>query len=557
MYTADLPAGPQQDFKSHRLPVAILLFISFWSLFYNVGVIEIDSMEARNLVAAREILQNDNWLIPTMNGEIRLAKPPLPTWLAAIVSKLAGGTDSLTLLRIPNAVSALLLILITYGFTWTLSRDRTLAFMAAAMLATNILLMRVGQRATWDIYCHSFMLGALWALVDGIRNRRGWPLFALAGLLLGLSFLSKGPVAFFALLLPCALSYLWVFGSGEIGPRWRLLVLALIVGIFISSLWPFYIWYFHPEALLKTAGTETHSWINRHVKPPGYYLEFPVYSGLWLTLVLAAFIKPFADKRVASIQDYRFFLVWLGLEIVLLSLLPEKKTRYLLPAMIPMALLGAALLRGIMERYRQLTEQKWDRRIVLLHGSIPTLLGTVLCAGFFYQLRLVGAGGNPWFFIPVLAIYLSLIVGGWYLLKNRNLLGHFTITAMQYCLLVFLYMSLYLDVGITNPEYKSMAGFDVSELPEKTEIFLKERRGSGIKYVWDLNTKIRYWNVAAVKSELESGRPVVVIAASDSYREIASKISENVELEIIGSFDYNENRPQKRKTLLVMARIKK
>lgn len=67
-------------------------------------------MEAGNLVTAREILQNDNWLIPTMNGEIRLAKPPLPTWFAALTSLSVGGTDKLSLLRVPGAVSAMLLV---------------------------------------------------------------------------------------------------------------------------------------------------------------------------------------------------------------------------------------------------------------------------------------------------------------------------------------------------------------------------------------------------------------------------------------------------------------
>jgi hypothetical protein len=150
-----------------------------------------------------------------------------------------------------------------------------------------------------------------------------------------------------------------------------------------------------------------------------------------------------------------------------------------------------------------------------------------------------------------------LLAGSWYLLGSRHLLAHFVATAMQYCVLVFLYMTLYLHVGITNPEFKTMYGFDTSRLPGNIQIFLSENRGGeGIKYVWDLKTRIEDWDAGAVKAIIESGRPVAVIAASDSYREIADKVAFDVELEVIGSFDYDENRPQKRKTLLVLARPK-
>lgn len=41
-------------------------------------------MEARNFNSAREMINHNNWVLTTMNGEARYEKPPLPTWLAAI-----------------------------------------------------------------------------------------------------------------------------------------------------------------------------------------------------------------------------------------------------------------------------------------------------------------------------------------------------------------------------------------------------------------------------------------------------------------------------------------
>lgn len=57
----------------------ILFILSFCAFFSNLYVKSADIMEARNFVTAREIIENGNWLIPTMNGVYRFEKPPLPT----------------------------------------------------------------------------------------------------------------------------------------------------------------------------------------------------------------------------------------------------------------------------------------------------------------------------------------------------------------------------------------------------------------------------------------------------------------------------------------------
>ena len=71
-------------------------------------------MECRNLVTAREMEENQHWLLPTMNGEPRIEKPPLPTWLAALAYFLSPSG-----LALPRAISALAALLLLYyaGFS--------------------------------------------------------------------------------------------------------------------------------------------------------------------------------------------------------------------------------------------------------------------------------------------------------------------------------------------------------------------------------------------------------------------------------------------------------
>ena len=520
-----------------------------------MGVIEVDSMEARNLVTAREIVARNNWLVPTMNGELRIAKPPLPTWFAALVSLSTGGTDKMSLLRIPNALSAVLLIFFTYGFCWTLSRDRTLAFMSAAILATNIVMMKAGHRATWDIFCHTFMLGALWAFVAGLRENRGWPLFAVFGTLMGLSFLSKGPVSFYALFLPFILSYLWIFKPLELKTKWPLIVLAFSICVFISSLWPLYILNFHPEALLATVQQESQAWVDRHVQPLEYYLKFPVYSGLWLVVTIAVLVKPFAEKRVRSVQNYRFLLLWLVLAILLLSLIPEKKYRYLLPAMIPLALLSAILLRGIMDRFRQGKQVKGDLRFLALHAFLISIVGVIYACVLFYQLAAVNGAATPLFTLLVFSVFLIIVVSSWHFFKNKKVFALFSLTVIQSCIIAFLYMDFYREVNLANPEYKRMTKIDSSVLPLGTNIFFMHYP-PGIKFAWDLNRQVKHWRVEDARQLLENGETIAIISRGNPYKALTKRIGKDVDIQIIDRFDYKEKRPQKVKIFLSKVRLR-
>ena len=545
----------QSEFNSHIYPVLFLLFICFWSFFYNMGAIEVDSMEARNLVTAREILANENWLVPTMNGEIRIAKPPLPTWFAALVSLSAGGTDKMSLLRIPNALSTVLLILFTYGLCWTLSRDRMLAFMSAAILATNIVMIKAGHRATWDIFCHTFMLGGLWAFVAGLRENRGWPLFVIFGTFMGLSFLSKGPVSFYALFLPFILSYLWIFKPLELKTKWPLIALAFSICVFISSLWPLYILSIHSEALLATVQQESRAWVDSHVQPFWYYLKFPAYSGLWLVVTIAVLVKPFDEKRVRSVQNYRFLLLWLVLAILLLSLIPEKKYRYLLPAMIPLALLSAELLRGIMDRFRQGKQEKGDLRVIAFHAFTVSIVGVIYACILFYQLAGIKGAATPFFAILVFSVLLLMAVSCWRFCINKKVFALFYLTVIQSCFIVFLYMDFYREVNLVNPEYKRMTKIDSSLLPQETKIFFMHSP-PGIKYAWDLNRQVKHWRVEEARQLLESGKTIAVISRGNPNKTLTKRIGEDIEIQIIDRFDYNENRPQRTKILLSKVRLR-
>lgn len=67
----------------------LLCLVCLTTFFVDNSVLVPDIMESRNIVTAREMVYDGNWIAPTMNGELRLEKPPLPTWLTAVVEMIA------------------------------------------------------------------------------------------------------------------------------------------------------------------------------------------------------------------------------------------------------------------------------------------------------------------------------------------------------------------------------------------------------------------------------------------------------------------------------------
>jgi hypothetical protein len=85
--------------------------------------------------------------------------------------------------------------------------------------------------------------------------------------------------------------------------------------------------------------------MDRNVRPWWYYWQFFLEGGIWALLLLTATLYPAFDRRaLRRWPEVRFTWTWMLASLVLLSLMPEKKTRYLLPLLLPAALLMGALL---------------------------------------------------------------------------------------------------------------------------------------------------------------------------------------------------------------------
>ncbi|MDE6446394.1 MAG: glycosyltransferase family 39 protein [Alistipes sp.] len=360
----------------------ILLLVSVAAFIVHNRTILPDIMECRNLVTAREIVESGDWFVPTLNGELRLEKPPLPTWIAAGVEMLS--PDNLALQRAAAGVAAMMLVLFFYLCGDLLTRDRRQAFFSSLVLCTSYSLILMGRTATWDIYCHAFMMGAIWLLLRGLlREGRNWGSFLAAGLFMGLSFLSKGPVAFFALLLPFMLTA-GLFRVGSLrGKGWPAAAMVLVC-LATGGFWHAGLYLFYPEQLDAVVRKESGAWVSYNTRPWWYYWGFFWETGVWALTLLSALVVGYWRRRsTESRREYLFPLVWMVLMLVLLSCVPEKKPRYLLPILVP----AAYTVGYLFNCWQRMRDDGWFSRTDKWFFRVDTLLiaavATVLPVGLY------------------------------------------------------------------------------------------------------------------------------------------------------------------------------
>lgn len=223
--------------------------------------------EAQRLMVARDM--QSRWqageglralLVPTINSEPYLAKPPLVYWAQLALAQPFGHRVELWHLRLAVALAGIAGIIATYACSWSLLRDRRAAIWAACFLATGILSTRSARIGELDVFLMPFCAGAIACVAQAWRAHRErrttsmrWVLGAFFLTVLGV--LTKDPailVVGLAAYAGMALYYAWTSGPADValikargsapleplstgnhsaGIRWALAAAAAIAGL--------------------------------------------------------------------------------------------------------------------------------------------------------------------------------------------------------------------------------------------------------------------------------------------------------------------------------------
>lgn len=378
-----------------------LLLACILVFFVNLDAIFVNIMEARNFITAREMLQNGNWIFTTINELPRYEKPPLPTWLTAISAGLFG-LERLFAMRLPAAVLGTISVLMTYQIALKITQKKAFAFISGLVAVTSFYILLSSRDGQWDIFTHGFMLVCIVFVMKLFReSKNNYRNALLGGLFFGFSFLSKGPVSLYALLLPFLIAYgvVFKFKKGRLFP----LLSGLLVAMVVSASWNLYIYLFDTHTVKEITTRETGNWLNYNVRPFYYYWSFFVQSGLWTIPAFLSLLYPYLKNRVFDKKAYQFSLLWTLAAVVLLSIIPEKKSRYLLPVLFPLAINTAFYVEYLFRSFKSLkAKEAWP---VYLHFGIISLIGLAFpVAGFVYFGESL-EGNMVWYLLSAVSLF--------------------------------------------------------------------------------------------------------------------------------------------------------
>lgn len=208
--------------------VLLLAVLCCWTLFYKLGEPNFYHLrnESRRAQIAREMLQTGNWLIPQLEEETILTKPPVFYWAVALCSLKTGVTELTA--RIPSALAGCGTVLFTLLIGGLLFNARTAFFSAFALICTNFF-MHQARYAELESVLTFFVTASIYCFLKGFREpsrARTW--FALFFTMMGLGMMTKGPFALTFPLIPIIGHLLLYGGTGIPGRK------AFLQGILFS-----------------------------------------------------------------------------------------------------------------------------------------------------------------------------------------------------------------------------------------------------------------------------------------------------------------------------------
>ena len=355
-----------------NLRLWLLLSVFSLPLFVSLDTSSIwDANEAFYVQTPREMVESSNWLVPHFNGEPRLNKPPLAYWLVASLYSLFG--VSVFWVRLLTAVCGVAAIVAVFRLGVQLF-STPVAVLGAGIFATTFRFLILSRRALIEILLLALLLWTLVSLFSWLRSRRSAYLY-VASILLGLAFLTKGPLV---LLLPAVFAvFLGISGRSHLLRKPALLPAILlflgVAGSWFVALGLIHGWqpvaiFFFEENLGRYAFLSYGPERGLEYYPLVFLGDFFPWSILFLVSL------PWWLKK-GQPQDARLSMLFLGLWIaawmVVFSLSHNKQEYYILPVY-PAASLWLA---------RYLQQPRYDRL-----GSVPA--GLIL---FFVSLALPAA----------------------------------------------------------------------------------------------------------------------------------------------------------------------
>ena len=367
-----------------KLFICLLAIISFFSTINILPPLDRD--EARYIQSTVQMIESGDFFNINFLDNPRLKKPPGIYWLQAFSSF---SVKNLFLLekpplwsfRLPSAIAASLSILLVY-LLGNIIFGRLQGIIAALLFLSVPIVIIEANIAKTDSVLSCITLAIIYLLAKVIffknneKNLSSLYIY-LGWLLLGFSFLIKGPITFIIIFL-LVMSFKIIerdFVLSSIKPIYGLILFTIIcapwfIFIFTGNNADYMIGDIKKDFLEKIYSVQ-----ESHGAPPGAYI-ISLFISAW---PLAIFLLPtvvwsYLNRKEKSIK---FLLCYILPSWIVFELIPTKLLHYLLPLIPGLTLLTAAMIVESIKNNNFLME--FNKRILNIYTFFPIIgIGTII-----------------------------------------------------------------------------------------------------------------------------------------------------------------------------------
>lgn len=364
-----------QGLERWAIPGLILAFVVFYLLPLMIHGLWIPD-ETRYAQIGQDMLHSGNWVAPHFMGLRYFEKPIAGYWMIAIGQAVFG--DNLFGVRIASALSTGLsvwLVWLIAGRLWRDPRKRfasTLIYMSFGLVAGQAGYANLDPQFTFWV---NLSLVAVWFAFDSSTRRARLCAWAVLGLACGMGFMTKG---FLAWLLPVLIAVPYALWQRRIKEVLSYGPLAILVAVAICLPWAlaihhqepdFWQFFFWNEHIRRFSAADA-----QHTQPWWFYLPILLAASLpWAALLPNTLIDACKQRREPLTG---FLLLWLLLPLAMFSLSKGKLPTYIMPCLLPLALLmGHAVVSW---------REQAKGRILRINGLLNVLLAVAGLVGLAY-----------------------------------------------------------------------------------------------------------------------------------------------------------------------------
>lgn len=321
--------------------LAILLLLPAAILYPRLSFRLFEPDEGRYAEIPREMLLRGEWIVPYLEGQPYLDKPPLLYWLVMGSYRLFGVHDWAARLVPAIAIHGCVLLAFAWGRRTLGTRA---AFWGALALALAPGFATMGRLLVMDGLLALWLTLAWFAGFEAVRDARakgGW--WALSAVACGLGILTKGPVSLL-LLLPPLLAFRWL-NLGRLAIGWR--AWLAFAGVILAVVLPWYVAICVRAPSFALYFLWQHNVVRflapfDHLRPFWFYVPILLVGLLPASLVVPGFVRFLlscrGDRASLRCPELGMLLLAGGWCILFFSMSGCKLPTYVLPAFPPLAL---------------------------------------------------------------------------------------------------------------------------------------------------------------------------------------------------------------------------